>query len=86
MEVRVPTVLAVGLWVASGLAVMTYTFVAFKETATGAEAAGLSIAEIGAGATNPLVASAAVLAAEEVEKQVKPERNKFNKRSPANHG
>jgi hypothetical protein len=83
MEVRVPTVFAVGLWVASGLAVMTYTLVAFKETATGVEAAGLSIAEAVGSASSPLVASAAVLAAEEVEKQIKPERNRFNKRSPA---
>lgn len=79
MEPRIPTALAVGLWVASGLAVMTYTFIAFKETATGAEAAGLTIAEVAGSATNPLVASAAVLAAEEVKPL---DRGKFNKKSP----
>jgi hypothetical protein len=79
-EPKIPTVLAVGFWVASGLAVFTYTFIAFKETATGAEALGLTIAEHSATTINPLVAGAAILGAEEVQEAKKPlNRRKFRK-------
>lgn len=33
-ELRIPTVLAVGLWFAGALAVGTYTWIAIKETAS----------------------------------------------------
>lgn len=58
-SLRVPTVVAVTLWAASALAVVTYTVIAFKETATDLEKAVV-------GTTNPLVASAATFAAEGV--------------------
>lgn len=81
MEPRIPTVFAVGLWVASGLAVLTYTFIAFKETATGVEAAGMIVGE--AANPNPLIAAASVLAAEMPGKEVKPmDRGKFKRKSP----
>jgi hypothetical protein len=35
-EPRIPVFLAVGFWVASGLAVAGFTYVAFRETASGA--------------------------------------------------
>lgn len=75
MEPRIPTALGVGLWLASGLAVLTYTFVAFKETATGVEAAGLVIGE----AASPLVAIPGVLAAEVTPSQPTKQlnRNRF---------
>jgi len=68
-DFRIPTFIAVGFWVASALAVTTYTVIAFKETATDLEGA------VAFGAS-PLVASAAVLAADTVtEKPL--ERGKF---------
>lgn len=62
MEAKVPMVVAVGLWVASALAVTAYTYIAFKETANGLESGAMELAS----GSNPLVASAAVLTAEEV--------------------
>lgn len=35
-EPRIPVSLAVGFWIASGLAVLGYTYIAFRETASGA--------------------------------------------------
>ena len=72
MEAKVPVVLAVGLWVASGLAVLTYTYIAFKETANGLESGAMEVTEL----ANPLVATAGVLASEEVKPL---ERGKFKK-------
>lgn len=63
MEFKIPKVLAVTLWAASGLAVLSYTYIAFKETANGLESGAMNAV----GAANPLVASAAVLAAEEIK-------------------
>jgi hypothetical protein len=74
---KIPTVLAVGVWAASGLAVLTYTYIAFKETANGLESGAMVL---GGNAINPLISSAAILASEEVappEKQL--ERNRFTK-------
>jgi hypothetical protein len=34
---RIPVPIAVAAWAASGLAVLSYTYLAFKETASGAE-------------------------------------------------
>lgn len=80
-ELRIPTVVAVGLWAASGLAVLTYTYIAFKETATDAE----RILQI---AASPLIANEALLAAEgvtselEKPKPAKPlDRKRFKKSS-----
>lgn len=64
MEPKIPTALAVTLWVGSGLAVLTYTYIAFKETANGLESGAMDI--VGS-SVNPLVASAAILAAEEIK-------------------
>jgi len=58
-EIRIPTVLAVGLWAASALAVLTYTTIAFKETSTDLE----GVLAFGG---NPLVAGATAMAAEEI--------------------
>lgn len=69
-EPKFPVVFAVGLWAASGLAVLSYTLTAWKQTATTAEAL------FTAGA-NPLVASAAVLSAETIDKPLN--RHKFTK-------
>lgn len=71
-EPKFPVVLAVGLWGASALAVLTYTLIAYKETATKVEG-------IAALAADPLVASAAVLAAETAGPQKPLERGRFKK-------
>lgn len=65
---KIPVFLAVGLWSASALAVLTYTAIAFKETATGLDEAVLV-------AGSPLVAGAGLLGAEAAGKQLN--RNKF---------
>lgn len=71
-DFRIPTVLAVGLWSASALAVLTYTYIAFSETATDLEKLGMA-------AEGGLIGSAAVLAAEGVgAPEKKLERGKFN--------
>jgi hypothetical protein len=75
--VKVPTALAVGVWAASGLAVLTYTYIAFKETANGLESGAMVL---GGNAINPLVSAGAILASEEIappEKNL--ERNLFRK-------
>lgn len=36
-DLRIPVPIAVALWAASGLAVLSYTYLAFKETAKGAK-------------------------------------------------
>lgn len=59
-DFRIPSLIAVPLWVGSALAVLGYTYLAFKETANGIESAALSVE----GTINPLVASANVLSAE----------------------
>jgi hypothetical protein len=72
-EPKIPVFLAVGLWSASALAVITYTAIAFKKTATGLDEAVLI-------AGSPLVASPALLAAEGAGNAVVPKplnRNKF---------
>lgn len=64
-EPKIPVFVAVGFWVASGLAVMGFTYVAFKETATGVENFAIQ------GGLNPdLVAASGVLSAE-----LKPEKS-----------
>lgn len=69
---RIPTVVAVTLWAGCALSVLTYTVIAFKETATDLESALV----VGA---NPLVATGAVLAAETIGQPDKPlNRNKFD--------
>lgn len=74
-SVKIPTVIAVTAWLASGLAVLGYTYIAFKETASDLEAVGVSVA----GVTSPLVASANVLAADVEPGNTKPlNRGKFN--------
>lgn len=73
---KVPTALAVGVWAASGLAVLTYTYIAFKETANGLESGAMAIGQ----AANPLIAAPAILAAETVKPpEKKLERNIFKK-------
>jgi len=73
-EPKVPVFLAVGLWVGSALAVLTYTYIAFKETAGGAESGAAAIITQG----NPIVASQKILAAEAAGAVTKPlNRNKF---------
>jgi hypothetical protein len=76
---KIPTVFAVGVWAASGLAVLTYTYIAFKETATGLESGALAVAEHAAVAANPLVAGSEVLLAEQVAAppEKKLDRNRF---------
>lgn len=73
-EPKIPVFLAVGLWTASALAVLTYTAIAFKKTAT-----GLDESIIVAG--DPLVATPGLLAAEAAGKAILPQkklnRNKF---------
>lgn len=59
-SIRIPSLIAVPLWIGSALAVLGYTYLAFKETANGFESAAISVE----GAINPLVASADVLSAE----------------------
>lgn len=59
-EPKIPVFVAVGFWFASALAVASYTYVAFKETANGAESGAMLVA---AGA-DPLVATAGILSSE----------------------
>jgi len=73
MGVKIPMPLAVTLWAGSALAVLTYTVLAYKETANGLESGAMAIGA----ATNPLVAGAAYLAATEVGAPKKQHRNKF---------
>lgn len=70
---KLPMPLAVTLWAASGLAVLTYTVLAYKETANGLESGAMGAAAV----ANPLVASATILAATEVGSPKKTHRNKF---------
>lgn len=73
-ELRIPTIVAVTAWVASAMAVASYTWIAFKETATDLEGAGMAVGA----ATNPLVASTDVLSAEVAGKPQKPlDRERF---------
>jgi hypothetical protein len=73
-ELRIPAVFAVGLWAASGLAVLTYTVIAFRETGKGLE----NFSPIGKNSLG-LVAAAGTLAAEEIGPQGKQlNRNKFD--------
>lgn len=73
-EPKIPVFLAVGFWAASALAVLTYTAIAFKKTATGVD-------EMVIIAGNPLVASAGLIGAEAAGNAIVPEkqlnRNKF---------
>ncbi len=64
--------LAVTVWAGSALAVLTYTYLAYKETANGFESGAMNAV----GAANPLVATAAIIAANEIGNP-KPTRNKF---------
>lgn len=73
-SLKIPTALAVTLWAASGLAVLSYTILAYKETANGLETGALALA--GAQA-NPLVATASILAATEAGAAKKTHRGKF---------
>lgn len=72
--VKLPMPLAVTLWAGSALAVLTYTALAYKETANGLESGALAAASV----ANPLVASAAILAANEIGTPKKTHREKFN--------
>lgn len=75
-EPKFPVVFAVGLWAASGLAVLTYTVIAYRETANGLESGAMTVL----GQTNGLVASANVLDASLGIAPDKPlERGKFRK-------
>lgn len=76
-EPRIPVVVAVGFWAASALAVFTYTYIAFKETANGLESGAMKAVEIGETAANPLVATGAILAAEAVAPEKPIDREKF---------
>jgi hypothetical protein len=58
-EPKVPVFVAVGFWFASALAVATYTYTAYKETAGGQESGAWN-----GGQGNPLVASKGVLQSE----------------------
>lgn len=78
MGVKIPMPLAVTLWAGSALAVLTYTTLAFKETANGLESGAMAVAAV----ENPLVAGAAYLAATEVGAPKKQHRGKF-KHSPS---
>jgi hypothetical protein len=66
--------LAVGLWAASALAVLTYTAIAYKKTATSTD-------EMVLDASSPLVANTGLLAAEAaanaITSQKQLNRNKF---------
>lgn len=76
MELRVPMVLAVTAWAASALAVLGYTYIAFKETATDLEGMILDVNAV----QNPLIAAGDVLDAElKPEKQLDRERFKKSK-------
>lgn len=66
-EPKIPVFLAVGFWAASALAVLGYTYIAFKETAKGAESGAWGAASV----TNPLVAGADVLTAGLASKNAK---------------
>jgi hypothetical protein len=59
-EPKIPTFVAVGFWVASALAVGTFTWIAVKETASGLAKGALEVE----GAINPEVAAANLIAAE----------------------
>ena len=74
-EIRIPTVVAVTAWIASALAVASYTYIAFKETASDLEAMGMTVTTGG----GLLAASAEVIAADSVtSKPQKPlNREKF---------
>jgi hypothetical protein len=71
-EPRIPVFLAVGFWVASGLAVASYTYIAFRETAHGPIESSLA-----AGGNPALVASGNVLSAALTPSQKPLERGKF---------
>lgn len=75
---KLPMPLAVTLWAASGLAVLTYTTLAYKETANGLESGAIAAVAV----ADPLVAGAAYLAATEIGAPKKIHREKFN-HSPA---
>lgn len=69
-------VFAVTAWTASALAVIGYTYIAFKETATDLEGMALSVE----GGINPLVASANLLDAElNPQPEKKLDRERFKK-------
>lgn len=78
MGVKIPMPLAVTLWAGSALAVLTYTTLAYKETAKGLESGAIALATV----TDPLVAGAAIIAATEVGAPKKQHREKF-KHSPS---
>lgn len=73
MGVKIPMPLAVTLWAGSALAVLTYTALAYKETANGLETGAIAAAT----AVNPLVAGASILAATELGAPKKQHRAKF---------
>lgn len=73
MGVKIPMPLAVTLWASSALAVITYTALAYKETANGLETGAIAAATV----ADPLVAGAAVLAATELGAPKKQHRGKF---------
>lgn len=76
-ELRIPTTLAVGFWLASGLTVLGYTYLAFKETANG-QGSGANSQE-----KSDLAADPAILQAEQqggTGKQLN--RKKFDKLKP----
>jgi hypothetical protein len=78
MGLKLPMPLAVTLWAASSLAVLTYTALAFKETANGLESGAIALETV----ADPLVEGAAFIAATEMGAPKKQHRGKF-KHSPA---
>lgn len=71
---KIPVFLAVGLWAASALAVLSYTLIAYKETSTGESQLAAAIVAPG----SDLVAQGAMLAAEDAIGTPKPlNRGKF---------
>lgn len=74
-NMRIPTVIAVTAWAASALAVLSYTYIAFKETATDLEGLVLDANAV----QNPLIAAGDILDAELHPSNKPLNRNKFKK-------
>jgi hypothetical protein len=73
-EPKIPVFLAVGFWSASALAVLSYTYIALRETANG----GLENFAVQGGIVPTEVAVGGVLSAELTPQPAKPlNRNKF---------